>query len=155
MIWLLSRQDYSAAALKTKLLSKEFPVEEVEAALAFAQEHKFQSDERFAQNKALASSGRQGNFRVKQSLVQKGISEDLAKAQLENLAPEEERVLNVVRKFEGKPLTQELRQKIYRFLASRGFSGKPIKAAFRHLEEKLQAAGVAVEDADDDFLVDE
>jgi regulatory protein len=134
MLWLLSRQEYTASALKTKLLSKEFPVEEVDAAIAFAQEHKFQSDERYAQSKARTTSSRHGNWRLKQGLMQKGISEELASAQLEHLEPEEERVIGVVKKFEGKELTPEQRQKIYRFLASRGFSSKPIKAALSHLE---------------------
>jgi regulatory protein len=137
MIWLLSRQDYSAAGLKKKLLSKEFPEAEVDAALAFAQEHQFQSDERFARSKAVSKSSQHGNWRLKQTLMQKGISEELAKAQLDSLEPEEERVLGVLNRFVGKELTPELRQKVYRFLAQRGFSSKPIKVAFQHLEERL------------------
>lgn len=137
MIWLLSRQEYTAAALKKKLLTKEFPVEEVDAAIAFAQEHRFQSDERYAETRAISRSSQHGNWRLKQTLMQKGISEELAAAQMEHLAPEEERVIGILGRFTGKPLTPELRQKIYRFLAQRGFSSKPIKAAFRHLEEKL------------------
>jgi regulatory protein len=140
MLWLLSRQDYSAASLKTKLLSKEFPEAEVDAAIAFAQQHKFQSDELFAQSKARSTSTRHGNWRLKQGLMQKGISEELASAQLESLEPEEERVIGVAKRFEGKELTPELRQKVYRFLATRGFSSKPIKAAFVHLEEILKQA---------------
>jgi regulatory protein len=155
MIWLLSRQDYSAKALRDKLLSKEYPLDEVDTALAWAQENGYQSDERYARVRANSTSQKQGNRRLTMGLQQKGIAADLAKAQLENLPPEEERVLNVVRKFEGKPLTQELRQKIYRFLGTRGFMGKPVKTAFRHLEDKLRQAGEDVEDAGDDFLVDE
>lgn len=155
MVWLLSRQDYSAKALRTKLLSKEYPLDEVDAALAWAQENKYQSDERYARVRATSAAPKQGNRRLTMGLQQKGIAADLAKAQLENLAPEEERVLNVVRKFEGKPLTPELRQKIYRFLGTRGFMGKPVKTAFRHLEEKLKEAGEEVEPAGDDFLIDD
>lgn len=155
MVWLLSRQDYSAKALRDKLLSKEYPLEEVEAALAWAQENSYQSDERYARVRANSTAQKHGNRRLTMGLQQKGISSDLAKAQLENLAPEEERVLNVIRKFEGKPLTPELRQKIYRFLGSRGFMGKPVKAAFTHLENKLKEAGEVVEDSDDDFIIED
>lgn len=146
MIWLLSRQEYSAAALKKKLLQKEFPVEEVDAAIAFAQEHKFQSDERFAQSKATAKSSRHGNWRLKQELMQKGISEELATAQLEILPPEGDRVVGLIKRFVGKELTQELRQKVYRFLAQRGFSSKPIKTAFQFLEDRLKERETEVED---------
>lgn len=155
MAWLLSRQDYSAKALRDKLLSKGYPQDEVETALTFMQEHGFQSDERYARVRANSTAQKQGNRRLTMGLQQKGIAADLAKAQLDDLPPEEERVLNVVRKFEGKPLTPELRQKIYRFLGARGFMGKPVKTAFHHLEEKLREAGEEVDDAGDDFLVDE
>ena len=149
MIWLLSRQEYTAAALKKKLLTKEFPVEEIDAAIAFAQEHRFQSDERYAETRAISRSSQHGNWRLKQTLMQKGISEELAVAQMEHLAPEEERVIGLLGRFAGKELTPELRQKIYRFLAQRGFSSKPIKAAMRHLEEKLK------EDAENSAQTDE
>jgi len=147
MAWLLSRQGYSAKGLRDKLLSKEYPLEEIETALAWAQEHGFQSDETYAESRARSTSAKHGNWRLKQGLMQKGISEELATAQLENVAPEEDRVLDVVRKFLGKELTPELRQKVYRFLATRGFGSKPIKAAFKHLEEHL--AGLPPEPEDD------
>jgi regulatory protein len=141
MIWLLSRQEYSAAALKKKLMVKEFSDEEIDAALAFAQAHQFQSDERFAQTRAASKSSQHGNWRLKQGLMQKGISEELAKAQMENLPSEEERIIGLLNRFVGKELTPELRQKVYRFLAQRGFSSKPIKSAFQFLENGLKEAG--------------
>ena len=134
VVWLLSRQEYSAASLRDKLLSKEFSVEEVSAAIAFVQEHGFQSDERFAASKARSNSTRQGNWRVKQELLKKGIPEDIAQAQLDALPPEEERLARVISRFQGKEFTSELKQKIYRFLAQRGFSSRSIKTAFSILK---------------------
>lgn len=138
LVWLVSRMEYSAADLRKKLISKEFPIEEVDAAMAFAQLHGFQSDERFVVSKTRNAASRQGNYRLKQKLAQKGISSELSQAQIDTLAPEEERVLGILRRFEGLPLDQKLREKIYRFLASRGFSSRPIKVAFAHLEAKLR-----------------
>lgn len=135
MIWLLSRREYSEAELRKKLELKEFPKEEIDAAIAFAQKHKFQSDERFAHMKANSNAHRHGNYRLKRTLMEKGISEELAEAQVQELAPEEERAVEAARRFESKEFTPELNQKIYRFLAQRGFSGKAIKAAISHLKE--------------------
>lgn len=149
MVWLLSRQDYSAKALRDKLLSKEYPQEEIDAALAWVQEHGFQSDERYARIRADSTSRKHGNRRLTMGLQQKGIPKELAAAQLENLAPEEERVINVVSKFVGKELTQELRTKIYRFLATRGFSSKPIKVALQYLEERWKEREAEAGDDDD------
>lgn len=135
MLWLLSRRDYSEAELREKLLSKEFTEDEVAEAVALAQKHGFQSDARYAETKTRATAGRQGNYRVKRNLLDKGISEEIADAQMETLAPEEERAIDTARRFVGKPLDDKLKQKAYRFLASRGFSGKAIKAAMAHLRD--------------------
>lgn len=139
MGWLLSRRDYSEAELRKKLLDKEFTETEVDEAVKFAQQHGFQSDARYAEGKARSTAGRQGNYRVKRALLDKGVSEQLADEQMEKLAPEEDRAKQAARKFEGKEHTPELRQKIYRFLAQRGFSSKAIKVAMEHLREQAGA----------------
>ena len=68
---------------------------------------------------------RVGDARVALTLRQKGIDEQLTKATIEQMEPEDERVVVVVEKFRKDVaqtgMTQELRQKVYRFLAYRGY----------------------------------
>lgn len=137
-LWLLGQRDYSASELRKKLAFKEYTPEEIEAALAYVQENHYQDDTRYARVKAEAKARKLGNRRIRQTLAEKGIEAEVISAQLEQMDPETERVISAVSRFEGKPLTPEQRQKVFRFLAYRGFSSAATKAAFSHLEEILR-----------------
>ena len=145
-VWLLARQDYSAAALRRKLGSKGYDETEVEDAMAFVIGNRYQDDGRFAEQRSRGIENRAGNRRIEMTLRQKGIDADLAKTQVQQLAPEEERVLHAVAKFQAQVkrdgMSQELKLKIYRFLAYRGFSSKAIRAGI----ESLGTAGGWVDD---------
>ena len=145
-VWLLARQDYSAASLRRKLASRAYDDSEIEDAMQFVIDNKYQNDERFAEQRSRGAENRAGNLRIEMTLRQKGIEADLAKAQVQQLAPEEERVLHAVGKFRDHVrrdgMTQELKVKIYRFLAYRGFSSKAIRTGI----ESLGVDGSWVED---------
>ena len=136
-VWLLSRQDYSAASLRRKLSSRAYDDSEVEDAMQFVIDNKYQNDARFAEQRSRGAENRAGNLRIEMTLRQKGIEADLAKSQVQQLAPEEERVLHAVGKFRDHVrrdgMTQELKVKIYRFLAYRGFSSKAIRTGIESL----------------------
>ena len=136
-VWLLARQDYSAASLRRKLASRAYDESEIEDAMGFVIDNKYQDDQRYAEQRSRGAENRAGNMRIEMSLRQKGIEADLAKAQVQQLAPEEERVLHAVGKFREQVrrggLTQELKLKIYRFLAYRGFSSKAIRTGIESL----------------------
>ena len=136
-MWLLARQDYSAAALRRKLGSKGYDDAEVEDAMTFVIGNRYQDDGRFAEQRSRGIENRAGNRRIEMTLRQKGIEADLAKSQVQQLAPEEERVLHAVAKFQSQVkrdgMSQELKLKIYRFLAYRGFSSKAIRAGIESL----------------------
>lgn len=136
-VWLLARQDYSAAALRRKLASRAYDDSEVEDAMAFVIGNRYQDDSRFAEQRSRGIENRAGNKRIEMTLRQKGIEADLAKSQVRQLAPEEERVLHAVAKFQSQVkrdgMTQELKLKIYRFLAYRGFSPKAIRVGIESL----------------------
>lgn len=146
-VWLLARQDYSAASLRRKLASRGYDDSEVDDAIGFVIDNKYQNDERFAEQRSRGSENRAGNLRIEMTLRQKGIEADLAKAQVQQLAPEEERVLHAVGKFRDpvrkNGMTQEMKMKIYRFLAYRGFSSKAIRVGI----ESLGADGAWAEEA--------
>ncbi len=149
-VWLLSRQDYSAASLRRKLSSRGYDDSEVDDAMAFVVDNKYQNDERFAEQRSRGSENRAGNLRIEMTLRQKGIDAGLAKAQVQQLAPEEERVLHAAAKFRDQVrkngMTQEMKMKVYRFLAYRGFSSKAIRAGI----ESLGADGAWAEEAGDE-----
>jgi len=151
-VWLLARQDYSAASLRRKLSSRGYDDSEVDDAMAFVVDNKYQNDERFAEQRSRGAEHRAGNLRIEMTLRQKGIDAGLAKAQVQQLAPEEERVLHAAEKFRDQVrkngMTQEMKMKIYRFLAYRGFSSKAIRAGI----ESLGADGAWVEEAGDENL---
>ena len=136
-VWLLARQDYSAASLRRKLATRGYDEAEVEDAMAFVIGNKYQDDSRFAEQRSRGSENRAGNLRIEMTLRQKGIEAGLAKAQVQQLAPEEERVLHAAAKFQAQVrrdgMSQELKLKIYRFLAYRGFSSRAIRAAIESL----------------------
>lgn len=151
-VWLLARQDYSAASLRRKLSSRGYDDTEVDDAMAFVIDNKYQNDERFAEQRSRGSEHRAGNLRIEMTLRQKGIAAGLAKSQVQQLSPEEERVVHAAAKFRDQVsrsgMTQELKMKIYRFLAYRGFGAKAIRAGI----ESLGADGSWAEEAGDENL---
>lgn len=137
-LWLLSRREYAAKELLDKLVTRGYPEEEAQAALVSMQGHGFQDDARFASNKARTSSRRMGNRRVTMTLVEKGVSRELAAQQLDELEPEDQRAVALMTKYAGRPLDDKLKAKIWRFLASRGFSSGAVKTALLHLKNSAQ-----------------
>jgi regulatory protein len=139
-VWLLSKREYSAATLQKKLLKRGYAAEETAAALQFLRAHNYQSDTRYAGMKARSTAHRAGDWKIAMALAQQGIDEDLAKEQIAELAPEDERaVQSAAAKFAGQVadegMTPQLAQKIWRYLGYRGFSGQAIKHALNVLKE--------------------
>ena len=136
-VWLLSRRDYSAGILRNKLVLRGYSVEEADEAMAFVIANGYQNDTRYAESLARSLSRRAGNSRLLMTMHQKKIDPATSALQLDTLAPESERVLDVAAKFKkdvaAQGMTQKLQQKIYRFLAYRGFSGDSIKIAMKSL----------------------
>jgi regulatory protein len=133
-IWLLSRREFSAAELKERLLQRGYSLEDAEEALAFVQAHRFQDDARYAHTKSVSDSRRLGNRQIKFRLADKGIDPELIAQEIDALTPEEDRAIAAISRYEGQPITETLKAKIWRFMAYRGFGGTAIKAAIRHLQ---------------------
>jgi regulatory protein len=136
-ISMLARQDYSAATLRSRLERRGYAPDEIEDAMAFVIGNNYQNDERFAELRSRGIAKRAGNMRIEMTLRQKGIDAELAREQVRQLEPEEERVVHAAAKFRTQlqktGMTPELRMKIYRFLAYRGFSAKAIRVAIESL----------------------
>lgn len=136
-VWLLSRRDYSAGILRNKLILRGYSAEEADEALAFVVAHRYQSDARYAQSLASSLARRAGNSRIAMTLTQKKVDPALAALQLDAMAPENERVIEVAARFKKEVaaagMTQKLQQRIYRFLSYRGFKSDAIKCAMKSL----------------------
>ncbi|MDB5841180.1 MAG: RecX family transcriptional regulator [Herminiimonas sp.] len=142
-VWLLARRDYSAVNLRKKLVMRGYSEEQADEALQFVIANNFQNDKRFAEQRSRGAENRAGNVRIEMTLRQKGIAPDLAREQVGQLGPEEERVVLAASKFAAhvsrESMTPELKAKIYRFLAYRGFSSKAIRVAIDSLNRAATA----------------
>ena len=138
VVWLLGRREYSEHEIRQRLTQRECTSEEIDDALQFVKSYGYQSDERYAAMKARAESKRRGNRRIEYTLASKGIAKEEIEDQLANLEPETDRAIAAVSRFEGQALEQKLKEKIWRFLSSRGFGSSAIKAAIEHLREILE-----------------
>lgn len=141
VVWLLGRREHSEQELRKRLTQRGCDTIEIDDALAYVKEHGFQSDERYASMKVRSDANRRGDRRIRATLKQKGIDKEQIEEKLATLIPETERAITAVSRFEGKPLDQKLRQKVWRFLASRGFAGSTISAAVKHLQAVTSAPG--------------
>jgi regulatory protein len=118
------------------LARKEFPPEEIRAAISFLREHKFVDDCAFAES-FLQSRLRlfDGPLKIRQMLLQKGIAKSLIDSLLKEQYPSELQIENAAALLEKRMSRRGAatieRQKLYRFLASRGFTGYVIIQAFR------------------------
>lgn len=132
--WLLGQREWSAKELRTRLRLKGYSDAAIEECMAFLAKHQLQDDARFAEARARSKSRQLGNRRIQQDLMSKGIAEEDAQAAMAELGDEQERARAAARRFDGKPFTQELKAKAWRFLASRGFGSDAIEEVLRDLE---------------------
>ncbi len=127
LLYLLSKRDYSEKELHSKLKLKEYDAEEIEQAIAKAKASKWQSDERFcASFIRYRSQLGIGPRRLMQELKMKGIADWLIAQELEKAENEEIVDFFALAEyiFEKKcPKVWDLKakQKMYRFMLSRGF----------------------------------
>ncbi len=140
IVFLLGRREYSELEVRQRLKQRGCEEAEIEDAVSFSKELGIQSDTRYATIKARSEGRRKGNRSIRRTLSQQGIETEQIDQELNELAPETERVLGAIKRFEGKPLDLKLKAKIWRFLMSRGFSRDAIESAFAHLKADPEAA---------------
>ena len=137
---LLGRRELSAADLRSRLIDREHPPEEVDAAIEKLKEIRAVDDERVARAYARTASkvkGR-GRLRVTRELQAMGIARDvIAAAVSEVFADTDERALidrAMQKKLRGgarKPVTMQERARLYQFLMRQGFTPAAVSAALR------------------------
>ena len=123
---LLARREHTRTELLQKLSRKNFPETEIEAALARLQEQRLQSDERFVEafTRYRRNQG-YGPLSIKQSLVAKGVADDLIEAYIDLDDADWLLILQTAfkKKFGVKMATDaKSKAKYLRFLQYRGFT---------------------------------
>lgn len=132
----LSRREYSRKDLLRKLSAKledGETREDLEEALNRLESLGLLSDERFAEAQVRASAGRMGDYRLRRTLRQSGVSEEAIEAALETVEePEEVRALRMWRRrWSEPPKDWKEREKMTRFLMTRGFGMSAIQKVLR------------------------
>lgn len=134
---LLAQRSYTAKGLRAKLLRKEFPVEESDAAIARFSESGLINDRKFALNFARTRlTGTSASpRRIRQLLVQKGIATTTADEAIAVIVEDEQidiqaalervarRKLGTLK--DAEPL--RVRQKLFGFLCRRGYDIDDVK----------------------------
>lgn len=158
--WLLGQREYSSKRLREKLLEKGYPVEQTDEALIWLKAQGFQSDARFAEMKIRELSSRYSNRVIRSKLILLGISEEVANQKLSEMMEkdsaenaqktacstlfssssidsEQSRANKLIQKYKNIEMDLKQKQKVYRFLASKGFSSKTISEAFKSLAQSF------------------
>jgi regulatory protein len=140
LVRLLARREHSARELHQKLKQRGFDHSTIDLVLKKAQEHGWQSDERFAHVWVRTCIARGDGLRkISAQAPQKGIPADLIELVLKHEQPDwnEACYQRLIRKFGEMPaVDKKQRDKIMRHLLQRGFSFEVINHA---LERQAKA----------------
>lgn len=132
---LLSRADYTEAALRRKLNQGGYTEAAVEEAVAYVKGWHYVDDARYAKNYLEAARGKESRRKAEARLMEKGVSRQILKdlAREDDGEPETEMVLELLRKRCPEPeMADDVRKRrLYGWLARRGFRNEDILGAFR------------------------
>ena len=134
---LLTRRDYTAKELRTKLLDRDIPEAEVTSVLADLADAGMVNDRRVAESFVRVAStlkGR-GRMRISRELEQRGVDRAIIRDALAAL-PIEDETASIRRFIERKHLPARLspaeHRRVFGQLVRRGFSADLIATALRH-----------------------
>jgi len=137
-----SRGERCVSDIKRKLSQWEIPEKDQNTILKRLQDEKFLDEERFCRAFVNDKSkySKWGAYKIRFELKKKQISDSLIREALKNITPDEneERLLQLLQT-KQKSVTGnsefEIRQKLIRFAAGRGFSLEEIEKAFKKLKK--------------------
>ena len=107
-------------------------------------EYDFLNDENFSESFVRVKSRMLGKRRIEMELKQKGVSESIAKQKTSEIAGQYEVASALAQKYlKNKPLDQKTAQKLYAFLAYRGFTNgdinRIIKEQIREVKDRVES----------------
>lgn len=132
---LLEKRDYTEKQLRDKLrLGKtEYSPEVIDDAIAYVKSYHYVDDARFALRYIECMKDRKSRRQIEQELFQKGIEKQVITEAFEETeaVPEEELIRRWIEKrhYDASAADLKERQRMYAFLARKGFSGSAISRA--------------------------
>lgn len=140
---LLSRRMHSASELKRKLLSKKYPAERIDEAIGELIERHYLDDEKFAEKYAdeKMKNSRTGIIKIRGELLAKGVDKGIIErvmVKYEDSPLLAKNALDLAKKkfssyqYASIPVKKK-REKLFRFLVSKGYQGEIIKTVIKRL----------------------
>lgn len=154
---LLARREHSQVELRSKLLLRGYTADEIEEALAWAESHKFQSNDRFKASLVKRRSATLGDRAISAELAQHGLGAVKSSAHNPDasveLETEENRAYDWINRkhfsalhllFEGESppdahLLMSIKSRVFRGLSQRGFEFGNIDRAWRRVLSELKS----------------
>lgn len=136
---LLEQMDRTEQQLREKLLANEYPLECVESAIEYVKRFHYLDDDRYASNYVRYSQDKMSRRQLKQKLMQKGVSGNLANQAIEEEYQADEikqieKLMNKKRYVPGLSDDKEF-MRTYQYILRRGFqSGDILKVLKRDRE---------------------
>src|SRR5262245_3494607 len=130
-VFYLARFARTSKQVADYLKRKEFTSEQIQDALTYLREHRYLNDDSFAESFIRDKiSHKDGPFKIKQMLFQKGIAPETSNRLITELYPvevqQENALLLMQQKLRAHKSVSSLglteREKLFRFVASRGFN---------------------------------
>ena len=122
---LLEKKDRTEEELRKKLIQGDYPEELIENAIDYVKSYHYIDDERYARSFIRLNQERKSAARLRQDLLARGIAKDVIEIALEeeNEMEPEELIRKLLEKkhYDADRASLQEKQKMYRFLMSRGF----------------------------------
>lgn len=126
--------------MKTYLLGKGYSISVASEAIEKLKEYGYLNDEYYAKTFAEFASKNKGKLYVKQQLFQKGVSGDIVDDLMLSLNDDNEACQKIAEKWlknKTLPLDKKDKEKLYRFLLSRGFEYETIRHVLLSFKEDV------------------
>lgn len=134
---LLEKRDYTEKELRQKLINgkTEYTQEEMDSAIEYVKSFHYVNDGRYACKYIEAMSSRKSRRQIEQELYQKGVDKKLIQEAFEMTGevPEEEQIARWMEKrhYDPESADPKEKQKMYAFLARKGFRPENIQRALK------------------------
>ena len=134
---LLEKKDYTEKELRQKLENgkTEYTEEQIDGAIAYVKSFHYVDDGRYACKYIEAMQSRKSRRQIEQELYQKGVDRELIQEAFEETGevPEEEQIARWMEKrnFHPEEADMKEKQRMYAFLARKGFRAENIQRAMK------------------------
>ena len=139
---MLARKDRTVKEVREKLYERGFHKDAVEYAIASVSKYGYLNDEEYALSYVERALSHKGSYRIRQELKRKGVGEEEINLALRDVEFDDqfENALELAKKhLRGKSLEDEkVKEKLFRFLASRGYNYDIIKKVMRSIGAEIE-----------------